>query len=715
MGFQGSLFTGTTPVNDTVDAEFTFYDASSGGSVQGTTITQTIAVSNGYFGTRFSQSDISGVDFTQALWVEVKINGNTLSPRSAINSVPVANNALGVLSYASAPTVGTAGSLYYNNGDEQLYISNGTSWVPVAIGSGWEVSGDDVSFMGGNVGIDTINPEAKLHVESGDVLVYNGGDGLRLADNYSDSNRSGLFFAGADQVIGAFNYIDNRFEYGGQAGFSPSLVIDYLTGNIGIGTTTPIAKLDIVGLNGGNAQILQDQNGEYDGFRFFSKDTNLGYNGDVLMTINPEEGFYLNQGASTIALNDYDTTITGYTNIMKDSSFIKLYEYDGPNNTGIDMFVDAGEYDYQTLLSINPETGFRLESGAVNIESTIEPMFFKTMSTDVQYLFTGDGQEFMRIQGGNVGIGTTTPTSKLTVDGEILGTSNMTLINQSGIFFPDSPAGFGVIGYGGVASEFGVMVDDGYVAVKNNGKFYYGTNNGSGGIVIDEATGNIGIGTSTPTQALSVVGTIFASNLLGGATTLSTDANGNIIRSPSDQSLKENINTIENALDKISQLRGVSYEWLDKARFGSSTEIGVIAQEVEQVVPEVVSSGGAYKSVKIANLVGLLIEAVKELKTKVDTFASWFSGNSLKVKGDICVDDVCITKDQFKQMLQREGGYTAPSVTTPTPAPTVPVVESTPEQTEQEPTEPEPVSEPVITPEPTPEPVPEIIPEPSVI
>jgi hypothetical protein len=357
----------------------------------------------------------------------------------------------------------------------------------------------------------------------------------------------------------------------------------------------------------------------------------------------------------------------------------------------------------------------------------------------------------------------------------------MTLVNQSGIYFPDSPAGFGVVGYGGVASEFGILVDDVYIAVKNDGKFFYGTNHGTGGIVIDEALGNVGIGTNapaytfdvfgdsaasnfyvndgqgitakttsngvtglfldgtesnenlslsvadvtglyinnlgnvgvgttTPTRALTVVGTVFASNLLGGATTLSTDANGNIIRSPSDQSLKENITTIENALDKISQLRGVSYEWLDKARFGSSTEIGVIAQEVEQVVPEVVSSGGEYKSVKIANLVGLIIEAVKELKTRVDTIASWFSGDSLRVKGDICVDDICVTKEQFKQMLQREGGYIAPQQN-PTPAPTPEPIPTTTEDESD-------TVEPVIIetePEPAPEPAPEIAPEPSAI
>jgi len=174
------------------------------------------------------------------------------------------------------------------------------------------------------------------------------------------------------------------------------------------------------------------------------------------------------------------------------------------------------------------------------------------------------------------------------------------------------------------------------------------------------STGNMGIGTSTPGERLTVVGTIQSTDLLGGSTNLTVDANGNIIRDPSDGALKENIITLEDSLAKITQLRGVRYEWRDKTRFGTSTEIGVIAQEVEMVVPEVVSSGGIYKSVNIKNLVALLIEGVKELKAQVDVvkdkvvaISAWFGvdGDRLDVKGQICVDDVCVSKDQFKQIL----------------------------------------------------------------
>jgi len=83
--------------------------------------------------------------------------------------------------------------------------------------------------------------------------------------------------------------------------------------------------------------------------------------------------------------------------------------------------------------------------------------------------------------------------------------------------------------------------------------------------------------------------------------------------SSSDQRLKNNIKTIENALSKLLDLRGVSYTRNDLP------EIGVIAQEVESIIPEVVQTGeNGYKTVSYGNIVGLLIEAVKELSNEVN-------------------------------------------------------------------------------------------------
>ena len=83
----------------------------------------------------------------------------------------------------------------------------------------------------------------------------------------------------------------------------------------------------------------------------------------------------------------------------------------------------------------------------------------------------------------------------------------------------------------------------------------------------------------------------------------------------SDVKLKKNINTIDNALAKILQLRGVSFNW----KKDNSPSVGLIAQEVETVFPELVSESNGIKSVQYGNLVAPLIEAVKEQQKEIES------------------------------------------------------------------------------------------------
>ena len=93
----------------------------------------------------------------------------------------------------------------------------------------------------------------------------------------------------------------------------------------------------------------------------------------------------------------------------------------------------------------------------------------------------------------------------------------------------------------------------------------------------------------------------------------------------SDVTLKENIETIPNALDKVLNLRGVGFNRVDKE--DNPREIGVIAQEVEEIIPEVVHTNQeGIKSVAYGNLVGLLIESIKELKAEVNDLKTKLEG-----------------------------------------------------------------------------------------
>ena len=96
--------------------------------------------------------------------------------------------------------------------------------------------------------------------------------------------------------------------------------------------------------------------------------------------------------------------------------------------------------------------------------------------------------------------------------------------------------------------------------------------------------------------------------------------NGNIgvqgtITTTSDKRLKTNIKNINNALDKILNCRGVLFNYINNDK----TNIGVIAQEIENFIPEVVdTTNDGYKNVNYISLIGVLIEAIKELNEKVN-------------------------------------------------------------------------------------------------
>jgi len=175
-------------------------------------------------------------------------------------------------------------------------------------------------------------------------------------------------------------------------------------------------------------------------------------------------------------------------------------------------------------------------------------------------------------------------------------------------------------------------------------------------VTINGVDQNVGIGINAPLEKLHVSGTIRASNLAGGATNLTTDANGNIIRDPSDVNLKENINTLDGSLDKVLRLRGVSYDWKDTERFGTQTEIGFIAQEVEVIVPEVVRSGGDYKSINTRNLVAVVVGAVQEMHEIMigfgDKIISTLGVFDRVETDELCVGVTCINEEELINLIE---------------------------------------------------------------
>ncbi len=207
---------------------------------------------------------------------------------------------------------------------------------------------------------------------------------------------------------------------------------------------------------------------------------------------------------------------------------------------------------------------------------------------------------------GNVGIGTMSPEAKLHISG-----GNLLMDNYQHVTFKRTTA----------ESQQVVSMDSNDDIVINRGSLVAGLNSnviigvGSGDNLdinnssntsimrVKEATGNVGIGTTSPSATLEIV---------AGGTTL---ADAWTLRSSAR--FKENIQPIAYPLEKIQRLRGVFFDWKSDGKH----DIGLIAEEVGEVIPELVvyeENGKDAKSLDYMRLVAILIEGMKEQQKIID-------------------------------------------------------------------------------------------------
>ena len=105
----------------------------------------------------------------------------------------------------------------------------------------------------------------------------------------------------------------------------------------------------------------------------------------------------------------------------------------------------------------------------------------------------------------------------------------------------------------------------------------------------------------------------------------SIESSGNITAfASSDERLKDNIKPIENPLEVISQISGNTFDWnSEKQNIYNGKDYGVIAQEIQKVMPELVDTrDNGYLAVKYDKIVPLLIESIKELKKEIEELKS---------------------------------------------------------------------------------------------
>lgn len=161
-----------------------------------------------------------------------------------------------------------------------------------------------------------------------------------------------------------------------------------------------------------------------------------------------------------------------------------------------------------------------------------------------------------------------------------------------------------------------------------------------------DATGRVGIGTANPdpSASLHVVGDIIATG----------DA--------SDKRYKKAIQPLENALEKVEKINGVNYFYrlqeFPEMNFSPNQQVGVIAQEIEKVLPEVViNMANGYKAVKYEKITPLLLEAIKELKRE---------NNQLQLTLENLQSDHTQTIKSFEARLGKLEQLLVPSLVAPT-------------------------------------------------
>ena len=274
-----------------------------------------------------------------------------------------------------------------------------------------------------------------------------------------------------------------------------------------------------------------------------------------------------------------------------------------PDGSIVKMAVDNGGSIQVTTSNeqgVNPVT-----IGASVQASNVESGNFKNATYNFPGTLTASNLRANFVNMSNVSL------SNLTVSG-ISTFSNATVFT--------APAPFNTFNNGFISGGFStfsnVRTSNIMVATLSNGHIIFGnsTNNlvSNSNIFWDNVNNRLGVGTNAPQYPIQVVGqfnniSIHASHDIAGF---------------SDMRLKDNFEVIPNALEKVMQIRGYTFTRLDSVD-KNLRSAGVIAQEVQKVLPEVVyPSETGYLSVAYGNMVSLLIEAVRELNQKMDALAA---------------------------------------------------------------------------------------------
>jgi len=475
--------------------------------------------------------------------------------------------------------------------------------------------------------------------------------------NATTGNTANLYLAPANNVAGSqissiaiedFSVSANRtadlaFSTRLNGTMSERLRIDS-SGNVGIGTSSPSTPLDVVGsgkfqpaVGGGDALVTIAQT-----------NSNAYVHAGLKINAGNTNPFYIYQSGSsnTLRFNYNSLSDAGGQMVITDGGNVGIgttspsTKLDVAGNVSLANYSGTGEN--KTILAQNDygQMAAGIRSGIPYVGS-ISPLDFA--------LYTGNSEKVRIDSSGNVGIGTSSPSVKthiydastdavLYIDsGNANGSHARFLASGSVKHFVGSGGGFSL----GDVDDFGIRSFDNILFATGNSSTEKMRIDSSGGLLIGKTSGgstNTGCefgGSGTGGLAFNLTSTnecfTYNNNNSSGATYLIDFRQNNASKgqiqvsststtyaTSSDYRLKENIQPLENGLQRLNELNPVQFDWKED---GTSSE-GFIAHEVQEIFPDAVShekDGEQMQSMDYGRITPLLVKAIQEQQAQIET------------------------------------------------------------------------------------------------